>query len=150
MLRTYLPAIVFLGLGAGIGLLFTMLNSLVGVKGRKTFCLRRGQSWQGTCRPCNSFLTAIATSLADANEVPPYTLASSGSWDGGAASLSAPTPSSAWPLPLLEVQISMLSAERVSACLIFASPVVIASGSATEASLSHASRNRLPMSLVSS
>jgi NADH-quinone oxidoreductase subunit A len=36
MLRSYLPAIVFLGLGATIGLLFTMLNALVGVKGRAT------------------------------------------------------------------------------------------------------------------
>ena|ERR687897_390369 len=36
MLRSYLPAIVFLGLGATIGLLFTMLNALVGVKGRVT------------------------------------------------------------------------------------------------------------------
>ena len=36
MLRSYLPAIVFLGLGAGIGLLFTMLNAMVGVTGRAT------------------------------------------------------------------------------------------------------------------
>src|SRR5918998_3188828 len=36
MLRSYLPAIVFLGLGATIGLLFTMLNAMVGVKGRAT------------------------------------------------------------------------------------------------------------------
>jgi NADH-quinone oxidoreductase subunit A len=36
MLRSYLPAIVFLGLGLGVGLLFTYLNALVGVKGRPT------------------------------------------------------------------------------------------------------------------
>ena len=36
MLRSYLPAIVFLGLGATIGLIFTMLNAWVGVKGRAT------------------------------------------------------------------------------------------------------------------
>ena len=36
MLRSYLPAIVFLGLGATIGLLFTALNALAGVKGRAT------------------------------------------------------------------------------------------------------------------
>ena len=36
MLRSYLPAIVFLGLGAGIGLLFTYLNALFGVKGRSS------------------------------------------------------------------------------------------------------------------
>jgi NADH-quinone oxidoreductase subunit A len=36
MLRSYLPALVFVGLGSVIGLLFTMLNQWVGVKGRKT------------------------------------------------------------------------------------------------------------------
>jgi NADH-quinone oxidoreductase subunit A len=34
MLRSYLPAIVFLGLGTIVGLTFAFLNSLVGVKGR--------------------------------------------------------------------------------------------------------------------
>ena len=36
MLRSYLPAIVFVVLGAGIGALFSALNGLVGVKGRAT------------------------------------------------------------------------------------------------------------------
>src|SRR4051794_17079768 len=35
MIRSYLPAIVFVLLGAGVGGLFTSLNSLVGMKGRK-------------------------------------------------------------------------------------------------------------------
>jgi NADH-quinone oxidoreductase subunit A len=34
MLRTYLPALVFVGLGAIVGLTFAYLNRLVGVKGR--------------------------------------------------------------------------------------------------------------------
>src|SRR3712207_3338934 len=34
MLRTYLPALVFLGLGTIVGVVFAMLNHLVGVKGR--------------------------------------------------------------------------------------------------------------------
>jgi NADH-quinone oxidoreductase subunit A len=34
MLRTYLPAIVFLGLGTIVGLAFASLNMLVGVRGR--------------------------------------------------------------------------------------------------------------------
>jgi NADH-quinone oxidoreductase subunit A len=34
MLRSYLPAIVFLGLGTVVGLVFAYLNALVGVKGR--------------------------------------------------------------------------------------------------------------------
>jgi NADH-quinone oxidoreductase subunit A len=34
MLRSYLPAIVFLGLGAIVGMTFAYLNRLVGVKGR--------------------------------------------------------------------------------------------------------------------
>jgi NADH-quinone oxidoreductase subunit A len=34
MLRSYLPALVFLGLGTIVGLTFAYLNSLVGVKGR--------------------------------------------------------------------------------------------------------------------
>lgn len=34
MLRTYLPAIVFVLLGAGVGAAFAVLNSLVGPKGR--------------------------------------------------------------------------------------------------------------------
>jgi NADH-quinone oxidoreductase subunit A len=34
MLRSYLPALVFLGLGAAVGLAFAYLNALVGVKGR--------------------------------------------------------------------------------------------------------------------
>ena len=34
MLRSYLPAIVFLALGLGIGGLFAALNSMFGVKGR--------------------------------------------------------------------------------------------------------------------
>ena len=36
MLRSYLPAIVFVVLGAGIGALFSALNALAGVKGRST------------------------------------------------------------------------------------------------------------------
>jgi NADH-quinone oxidoreductase subunit A len=36
MLRSYLPAIVFVGLGTVVGLLFAYLNALVGVKGRST------------------------------------------------------------------------------------------------------------------
>jgi NADH-quinone oxidoreductase subunit A len=36
MLRSYLPALVFVGLGTIIGLIFTMLNAWVGVKGRPT------------------------------------------------------------------------------------------------------------------
>src|SRR5689334_23334225 len=36
MLRSYLPAIVFVVLGLGIGGLFAALNALVGVKGRTT------------------------------------------------------------------------------------------------------------------
>jgi NADH-quinone oxidoreductase subunit A len=35
MLRTYLPALVFVGLGTTVGLVFAYLNSLVGVRGRK-------------------------------------------------------------------------------------------------------------------
>ncbi|UTI64079.1 NADH-quinone oxidoreductase subunit A [Paraconexibacter antarcticus] len=35
MLRGYLPAIVFLALGVGIGSIFASLNSLVGVKKKK-------------------------------------------------------------------------------------------------------------------
>ncbi len=34
MLRTYLPALVFLGLGTTVGLVFAYLNHLVGVRGR--------------------------------------------------------------------------------------------------------------------
>ena len=34
MLRSYLPALVFLGLGTVVGLAFAMLNSLFGTKGR--------------------------------------------------------------------------------------------------------------------
>jgi NADH-quinone oxidoreductase subunit A len=34
MIRTYLPAIVFLILGAGVGALFAYLNRMVGVQGR--------------------------------------------------------------------------------------------------------------------
>jgi len=34
MLRSYLPAIVFLGLGTGVGLAFAFLNRLVGVPSR--------------------------------------------------------------------------------------------------------------------
>ena len=34
MLRSYLPAIVFLGLGTIVGVTFAMLNRLVGVSGR--------------------------------------------------------------------------------------------------------------------
>jgi NADH-quinone oxidoreductase subunit A len=36
MLRSYLPAIVFLSLGTIVGLLFAYLNAWVGVKGRST------------------------------------------------------------------------------------------------------------------
>ena len=36
MLRSYLPAIVFVVLGLGVGGLFSALNSLVGVQGRST------------------------------------------------------------------------------------------------------------------
>ena len=32
MLKTYLPALVFLGLGLGVGVVFTMLNSVLGPK----------------------------------------------------------------------------------------------------------------------
>ena len=35
MLRTYLPAIVFIVLGATVGGVFVMLNSLIGPKGRR-------------------------------------------------------------------------------------------------------------------
>jgi NADH-quinone oxidoreductase subunit A len=35
MLRTYLPALVFVGLGTAVGLAFAFLNTLVGVRGRK-------------------------------------------------------------------------------------------------------------------
>src|SRR3712207_3387095 len=35
MLRSYLPAIVFLGLGTIVGLVFTYLNALFGTRGRK-------------------------------------------------------------------------------------------------------------------
>ena len=34
MLRSYLPALVFVGLGTTVGLVFAYLNALVGVKGR--------------------------------------------------------------------------------------------------------------------
>ena len=34
MLRTYLPALVFLGLGTTVGLVFTFLNAWVGTKNR--------------------------------------------------------------------------------------------------------------------
>ena len=34
MLRSYLPALVFVGLGATVGLVFVYLNALVGVRGR--------------------------------------------------------------------------------------------------------------------
>lgn len=36
MLRSYLPALVFVGLGGLIGVLFAYLNTLFGVKGRPT------------------------------------------------------------------------------------------------------------------
>jgi NADH-quinone oxidoreductase subunit A len=36
MLRSYLPAIVFVGLGTLVGVLFSYLNALFGVKGRPT------------------------------------------------------------------------------------------------------------------
>jgi NADH-quinone oxidoreductase subunit A len=35
MLRTYLPALVFVGLGTTVGLVFAYLNAMVGVRGRK-------------------------------------------------------------------------------------------------------------------
>ncbi len=35
MIRSYLPAILFIGLGAGIGLTFTVLNSVLGPKGKQ-------------------------------------------------------------------------------------------------------------------
>ncbi|HEV2062290.1 MAG TPA: NADH-quinone oxidoreductase subunit A [Solirubrobacteraceae bacterium] len=35
MLRSYLPALVFVGLGATVGLAFAYLNKLVGVRGRR-------------------------------------------------------------------------------------------------------------------
>src|SRR3954465_6169076 len=35
MLRSYLPAIVFLGLGTLVGVVFAFLNSLVGTRGRR-------------------------------------------------------------------------------------------------------------------
>src|SRR3954452_1486248 len=35
MLRSYLPAIVFLGLGTLVGVTFAFLNSLVGTRGRR-------------------------------------------------------------------------------------------------------------------
>jgi NADH-quinone oxidoreductase subunit A len=34
MLRSYLPALVFVGLGTTVGLVFAYLNAMVGVKGR--------------------------------------------------------------------------------------------------------------------
>ena len=34
MLRSYLPALVFVGLGTTVGLVFAYLNAVVGVKGR--------------------------------------------------------------------------------------------------------------------
>ncbi len=34
MLRSYLPALVFVGLGTTVGLVFAYLNALVGVRGR--------------------------------------------------------------------------------------------------------------------
>ena len=34
MLRSYLPALVFVGLGTAVGLTFAYLNALVGVRGR--------------------------------------------------------------------------------------------------------------------
>src|SRR5215212_5701348 len=34
MLRTYLPALVFVGLGTTVGLVFTFLNAMVGTRGR--------------------------------------------------------------------------------------------------------------------
>ena len=36
MLRSYLPALVFVGLGTTVGLVFAYLNAMVGVRGRKT------------------------------------------------------------------------------------------------------------------
>ena len=35
MIRSYLPALVFVGLGTILGLVFAMLNSLIGPKGRQ-------------------------------------------------------------------------------------------------------------------
>ena len=35
MLRSYLPALVFVGLGTTVGLVFAYLNALVGTRGRK-------------------------------------------------------------------------------------------------------------------
>ena len=35
MLRSYLPALVFVGLGTTVGLVFAYLNALVGVRGRR-------------------------------------------------------------------------------------------------------------------
>ena len=35
MLRSYLPALVFVGLGTAVGLVFAYLNALVGVRGRR-------------------------------------------------------------------------------------------------------------------
>ena len=35
MIRTYLPALVFVGLGTTVGLVFAYLNSFVGVRSRK-------------------------------------------------------------------------------------------------------------------
>ena len=35
MLRSYLPALVFVGLGTTVGLAFAYLNTLVGVRGRR-------------------------------------------------------------------------------------------------------------------
>ncbi len=35
MLRSYLPALVFVGLGTTVGLAFAYLNALVGVRGRR-------------------------------------------------------------------------------------------------------------------
>ena len=35
MLRSYLPALVFVGLGTTVGLAFAYLNAMVGVRGRK-------------------------------------------------------------------------------------------------------------------
>ena len=35
MLRTYLPALVFVGLGTTVGLVFAYLNAMVGTRGRR-------------------------------------------------------------------------------------------------------------------
>ena len=35
MIRSYLPALVFVGLGTILGLVFAMLNSWIGPKGRQ-------------------------------------------------------------------------------------------------------------------